>query len=72
MFEGQLGKNLMIKQGYVPPTCELPVEIAGSLIWSEINAGRLPCDGCEGDRSVCKGGPQREPTVPTPAEPGEE
>jgi len=59
MFEGQIGKKMMIQQGYVPQTCTLPVEIAGPLIWSEINAGRSPCDGCEADRSVCHGKPKQ-------------
>lgn len=60
MFEGQIGKERMIRQGYVPPTCTLPVEIAGPLIWSEINQGRSPCDGCAHDRSICHGGPPKE------------
>jgi len=59
MFEGPIGKQMMIQQGYVPATCTLPVEIAGPLIWSEINAGRSPCWECNGDRSVCKGQEKR-------------
>ncbi len=55
MFEGQLGKDMMIEQGYVPSTCTLHPKIAGLLIWSEINKGRSPCDGCNADRLVCKG-----------------
>jgi hypothetical protein len=58
MFSGELGKKMMIQQGYVPATCTLPVELAGPLIWSEINAGRDVCAGCEADRTVCKGRPQ--------------
>lgn len=58
MFGGELGKTMMIQQGYVPPTCTLPVEVAGPLIWSEINAGRDVCAGCRMDRSVCKGRPE--------------
>ncbi len=61
MFEGKLGKDMMIAQGYVPPTCTLPVDIAGPLIWKEINAGRSLCWGCEHDRSICKGQPKQEP-----------
>lgn len=59
MFEGQIGKDMMIQQGYVVATCTLPVELAGPLIYSEVSAGRSPCEGCEGDRSVCKGSPKR-------------
>ena len=59
MFEGQIGKDMMIKQGYVPATCTLPVELAGPLIYSEVNAGRSPCDGCNENRDVCKGGPKK-------------
>jgi len=59
MFEGKIGKDMMIQQGYVPPTCTLPVELAGPLIWTEINAGRSPCWGCEHDRSICKGKPKQ-------------
>lgn len=63
MFEGELGKTLMIQQGYVPATCTLPVEIAGSLIWREINARRNPCWGCNADRLVCRGAPRRNEPV---------
>ena len=34
MFEGKIGKDMMIKQGYVPKTCTLDDRIAGPLIWS--------------------------------------
>ena len=57
MFEGESGKK-MIQQGYVPKTCTLPVTLAGPLIWSETNAGRDACAGCEEDRSVCHGRPK--------------
>jgi len=59
MFEGELGKRMMIQQGYVPSTCTLPVEFAGPLIWSEINAGNDPCAGCNEDRTVCHGRPKQ-------------
>lgn len=59
MFEGQFGKDLMIKQGYVPATCTLDPKIAGPLIMSEIRRGRSPCWGCNSDRTVCKGAPKR-------------
>jgi hypothetical protein len=58
MFEGKIGKEMMIEQGYVPKTCTLPEEIAGSLIWSEINKGLSPCDGCNAERAICQGGPK--------------
>ena len=58
MFEGELGKKMMIQQGYVPQTCTLPTALAGPLIWSEVNAGRDVCAGCEEDRGVCKGRPK--------------
>ena len=58
MFEGPIGKQMMIIQGYVPPTCTLPDELAGPLIYSEVSAGRSPCWECEGDRFVCKGQPK--------------
>jgi hypothetical protein len=60
MFEGPIGKEMMIKQGYVPQTCTLPDIFAGPLIYSEVRQGRSPCDGCNEDRSVCKGGPKRD------------
>lgn len=59
MFEGQLGKDMMIRQGYVPATCTLAVEVAGPLIWSETNKGRSACWGCNEDRAQCKGTPKR-------------
>ena len=59
MFEGELGKKMMIEQGYVPATCTMPVELAGPLIWSEVNAGRDACAGCEGDRAKCHGRSKR-------------
>ena len=55
MFAGKLGKQMMIQQGYVPQTCTLPDEIAGPLIWQEVNARRNPCHGCHHARSVCRG-----------------
>lgn len=63
MFQGKIGKDMMIQQGYVPPTCTLPVEFAGLLIYEEVCKGRDPCAGCNEDRSVCHGRPNR----PTPA-----
>ena len=63
MFEGQAGKTMMIQQGYVPPTCSLPPDFAGSLIYSEISKGRSPCWGCNADRAVCKGQAKREATA---------
>ena len=64
MYAGKIGKDLMIGQGYVPATCTLPLELAGPLIYSEICAGRSPCDRCNHDRNVCKG----KPNVLPPAE----
>lgn len=58
MFEGKLGRDMMIQQGYVPSTCTLPDELAGPLIYSEVSAGRDPCAGCNHDRSICKGRPK--------------
>jgi len=55
MFEGQIGKDMMIKQGYVPSTCTLNPEIAGPLIYSEISKGNSPCAGCNMVREICKG-----------------
>jgi len=60
MFEGPVGKELMVKQGYVPSTCTLPDDLAGPLIYSEICAGRSPCWDCNADRNVCKGQPKKE------------
>lgn len=59
MFKGKMGKDMMIQQGYVPKTCTLPDEIAGSLIWSEINKGKSPCDDCNEDRDKCNGRPKK-------------
>ena len=69
MFEGQLGKTMMIKQGYVPGTCTLDPKIAGPLIWSEINKGNSPCDGCNADRVVCRGSRKKE--LDDPNDPGQ-
>ncbi len=55
MFEGPIGKQMMINQGYVPATCTLPEEFAGPLIYDEICRGNSPCDGCNADRLICKG-----------------
>ena len=65
MFEGELGKTMMIEQGYVPTTCELPVAIAGPLIYAEVSAGRDPCAGCNGNRAVCFGRPKKD-LIPFP------
>lgn len=72
MFQGQIGKDMMIQQGYVPATCTLPSELAGPLIWSEINAGHSPCDGCEEDRVACKGHEKRATERPIPEGTGRE
>lgn len=56
-FEGAAGKALMVRQGYVTAECQLPENVAGPLIWREINAGRSPCWGCQMDRGACRGGP---------------
>jgi hypothetical protein len=64
MFDGALGKKMMIEQGYVPPTCTLHESLAGPLIWSEMNAGRDPCAGCREKRARCGGRPNRETTAP--------
>ena len=45
------------QQGYVPQTCLL----GGTVVWSEVQAGRDPCAGCEGPREKCKGRPKRAP-----------
>ena len=58
MFEGELGKKLMIQQGYVPETCILPPETAGPLIYSETKAGRDVCAQCNADRAICHGRPR--------------
>lgn len=60
MFEGKIGKDMMIKQGYVPSTCTLPVEFVGFLIYSEVSKGKSPCDDCNADRSICKGKSKKE------------
>ena len=61
---------MMIRQGYVPPTCTLPAAIAGPLIYAEVAAGCSPCWGCDMDRAVCRGQRKQEkadvPEVPTP------
>lgn len=51
--------RILSRQGYVPETCTIPDPPAFILIMTEINAGRSPCDGCNMDRSVCKGSPSR-------------
>lgn len=42
-------------QGYVPSGCLL----GGTVVMSEVNAGRNPCWGCEGPREKCGGKPKR-------------
>ena len=63
MFEGELGKKMMIQQGYVPASCTLPVELAGPLIYNETSKGRSACWGCNHDRSICKGKPKRDDPI---------
>ena len=60
MFGGAQGKQMMVQQGYVPPTCTLPDEYGGALIYFETNTGRDPCAACEKDRAECDGRPRRE------------
>ncbi len=42
-------------QGYVPSGCLL----SGTVVMSEVNAGRDACAGCEGPRERCGGRPKR-------------
>jgi len=51
----------MIRQGYVPAGCTLDDQLAGPLIYSEVNAGRDPCAGCAADRAKCGGRPPKCP-----------
>ena len=46
--------NMCKGQGYVPETCLL----GGATAWSEVQAGRDPCAGCNCTRSKCKGRPR--------------
>ena len=57
MFEGPIGKQIMIGQGYIPRTCTLDSRITGPLIYKEISTNRSPCAGCNADRNVCNGKP---------------
>jgi hypothetical protein len=47
---------MCINQGYVPPTCKMD----GQLCWLLVNDGKNPCDGCNYNRSDCKGRPKKE------------
>ena len=47
-----LMKEMMVAQGYVPKECLLE----GGLIWVLIKEGKDPCEGCNYDRRICKGG----------------
>lgn len=46
-----------IQQGWVPQTCSL-TEQQALILWPSVFAGTDPCDGCNYDRSVCKGRPK--------------
>lgn len=59
IFTGSAGKALVIKQGYVPPTCTLPNSLAGLLVMAEESKGRNACWGCNHDRMICKGEPKQ-------------
>lgn len=51
------GQLIMAKmQGYVPRDCLL----GGVVVWSEVDAGRNPCDGCSGPREKCDGKQQKD------------
>lgn len=41
-------------QGYVPEGCYL----RGQLVVGLTNSGKDPCEGCNNNRSVCKGRPR--------------
>jgi len=62
-FEQNLADNddillkMCIHQGYVPTTCLL----GGGVVWSEQNASRDPCAGCNGPREKCHGRERKEP-----------
>lgn len=43
--------KMAIGQGYVPATCYLP----GIIVMNLMNEGKDPCNGCNLDRSICKG-----------------
>lgn len=50
-MENDIMRDLCIKRGYVPKTCTLP----GQLVLALTNEQGDPCNGCNEDRSVCKG-----------------
>lgn len=49
--ERDILRELCIKQGYVPPDCQL----AGQIVWALINSGDDPCGDCTFDRRICHG-----------------
>lgn len=48
---GDMHRDMAIHQGYVPVTCTLK----GEIVMGAVNVGQDPCQGCEENRSVCKG-----------------
>lgn len=42
-------------QGYVPEDCYLP----GAVVMLLMQKAENPCDGCNNDRKLCKGGPKK-------------
>jgi len=57
MFEGPIGKQMMIDQGYVPKTCTLSDKFAGLVIYVEVSRGVDPCARCNSDRTEYLGRP---------------
>lgn len=55
MFEGPIGKKMMIEQGYVPADCQLEASVAGPAVYLEVSRGRNPCLSCNMDRTKCSG-----------------
>jgi hypothetical protein len=52
--------GLMVKQGYVPPTCLLN----GRSVFALTTQGDDPCAGCDGPRARCHGRPKLDPERP--------
>ena len=49
-------KEMCVKQGYVPQTCTMDDQ----LCWLLVKSQGDPCQGCNEDRNVCKGRPNKD------------
>lgn len=65
VLDGAAGMALVMRRGYVPPTCVLAPLDGAHYVVGQVKAGRSPCWSCSAPRAKCGGEPLRVEIAPT-------